>query len=307
MSQPLIVIDRIGKGPVEEKVWGGRWLSLLYGDSLFAKTAGKALLHLIVRWPWFSWLAGKYYNSSCSRKGIPAFCQRFHIDTSEQTVPLDQYRSFNDFFTRRLKTEIRRQDPDPQVITIPADGRYQFFPVLGSNSSFSVKGLCLGLEKLLHSAPLAARFYGGIGVLCRLCPADCHRFFFPTKGRTGATSWIHGSLFSVNPIATKRFPWIMWSNRRAITLVELPDSSTMAYIEIGATNCGSIIQEFVPNTWVRKGQEKGFFKLGGSAVFLLFEPERVRLSQDLLDLSATGHEVLCRIGQPLARFTPREG
>ena len=99
----------------------------------------------------------------------------------------------------------------------------------------------------------------------------------------------------------------MWSNRRAITLVELPDSSTMAYIEIGATNCGSIIQEFVPNTWVRKGQEKGFFKLGGSAVFLLFEPERVRLSQDLLDLSATGHEVLCRIGQPLARFTSREG
>ena len=307
MSQPLVVVDRVTKCPVEERVWGKGWLSLLYGDTVVAKTVGRSLLHLVVRWPAFSWLVGKYYDSTYSHNDIPGFCQRFHIDTTEQTLPLDQYTSFNDFFTRRLKPEIRKQDPDPQVITIPADGRYSFFPMLGSTSSFLVKGLPLGLEKLLHSAPLAARFYGGVGVLCRLCPADCHRFFFPTEGKVGATSWIHGPLLSVNPIATKRFPWILWTNRRAITLVELPGHSTMAYIEIGATNCGSIVQEFVPNTWVKKGQEKGFFRLGGSAIFLLFEPGRVQLSDDLLELSASGREVLCRIGQPLARLISGEG
>lgn len=307
MSEPLVVIDRVTKCLVEEKVWGNGWLSLLYGDTLAAKTVGRSLLHLVVRWPAFSWLVGKYYDSACSRKDIADFCQKFHIDTTEQILPLDQYTSFNDFFTRRLKSEVRKQDPDPQVITVPADGRYQFFPMLGSTSSFPVKGLDLDLEKLLHSASLAARFYGGVGVLCRLCPADCHRFFFPTEGMAGATSWIHGSLFSVNPIATKRFPWIMWSNRRAITLIELPGRSTMAYIEVGATNCGSIIQEFVPNTWVKKGQEKGFFRLGGSAILILFEPGRIQLSDDLLELSAKGHEVLCRIGQPLGRCISGEG
>jgi phosphatidylserine decarboxylase len=307
MTEPLVVIDRVTKRPVEEKVWGNGWLSLLYGETLVAQTIGRSLLHLVVRWPAFSWLVGKYYDSAYSCKDIADFCQRFHIDTTEQTLPLDQYTSFNDFFTRRLRPEVRKQDPDPQVITVPADGRYQFFPMIGSTSSFPVKGLNLELEKLLHSAPLAARFYGGVGVLCRLCPADYHRFFFPTEGRAGATSWIHGSLFSVNPIATRHFPWIMWSNRRAITLVELPGRSTMAYIEIGATNCGSIIQEFVPNTWVKKGQEKGFFRLGGSAILLLFEPGRIQLSDDLLELSSSGHEVLCRIGQPLGRLISGEG
>jgi phosphatidylserine decarboxylase len=307
MTEPLVVIDRVTRCPVEEKVWGNGWLSLLYGNSLAAKTVGRSLLHLIVRWPAFSWLVGKYYDSAYSRKDIVGFCQSFHIDTTEQTLPLDQYTSFNDFFTRRLKPEVRIQDPDPQVITIPADGRYQFFPTIGNTSSFPVKGLNLELEKLLHSAPLAARFYGGVGVLCRLCPMDCHRFFFPMEGRAGATSWIPGSLFSVNPIATKRFPWIMWSNRRAITLMELPGRSTMAYIEIGATNCGSIVQEFVPNTWVKKGQEKGFFRLGGSSILLLFEPGRIQLSDDLLDLYLSGREVLCRIGQPLGRLVAGEG
>ena len=81
----------------------------------------------------------------------------------------------------------------------------------------------------------------------------------------------------------------------------------MAYIEVGATNCGSITQEFVPNTWVKKGQEKGFFRLGGSAIILLFEPGRVRVSDDLLELSASGREVLCHIGQPLARHISGEG
>ena len=81
----------------------------------------------------------------------------------------------------------------------------------------------------------------------------------------------------------------------------------MAYIEVGATNCGSIIQEFVPNTWVKKGQEKGFFRLGGSAILILFEPGRIQLSDDLLELSAKGHEVLCRIGQPLGRCISGEG
>ena len=297
---PLIVIDRETKQPFEEEVWGDWGLRLLYGETITSKTFGRFLLHSLFRWPVLSWAVGKYYDTNYSRRLIKPFCERFHIDTSEQILPLEQFTSFNDFFTRRLRPECRKQDPDPRVITAPADGRYTIIPVLHQGSQIPVKTQTLCLDKLLGCKSLAARFYGGIGIICRLCPADYHRFYFPTNGKAGYTSWIHGSLFSVNPIATSQFPWIFWTNRRAVTLIETENASTIAYIEVGATNCGSIVQDFISQSHVKKGQEKGFFRLGGSAIILLFEPNTVTIAEDLLELTSVGHEVLCHIGQPLA-------
>jgi phosphatidylserine decarboxylase len=298
----ITVIDRVSAQPIEEDVWGDWGLRLLYGGGIASRTLGRFLLHTLFRWPLLSWAVGKYYDTSLSRRLIAPFCKRYHIDTSEQMLSLDQFTSFNDFFTRRLRPECRRQDPDPQSITIPADGRYTIIPVLDPVQPIPVKTQYLCLDELLGCTTLAARFYGGTAVICRLCPADYHRFYFPTSGIASETSWIPGSLFSVNPIATSRFPWIFWANRRALTLIETEHAGTVAYIEIGATNCGSIIQDFIPNSWVKKGQEKGFFRLGGSAIILLFEPAEVTIAEDLATLSASGHEVLCRIGQPLARI-----
>ena len=299
-NQPLVVIDRLTAQPVQETVWGDWGLRLLYGEGTQSQWFGRFLLHSLFRWPLLSWLVGLYYKTSLSRRHIAPFCQRFHIDTSEQVLPLNQFQSFNDFFTRRLKPECRKQDPDPSIITMPADGRYSIIPVLDSSTAIQAKAHAFRLDALLGCTTLAANYYGGIGVLCRLCPADCHRFYFPSLGKAGPTSWIHGSLFSVNPIATARYPWIFWTNRRTVTLLTTEVAGTMAIIEVGATNCGSIVQEFIPNSWVKKGQEKGYFQLGGSAIIMLFEPNRVRIADDLLTLSASGHEVLCRIGQPLA-------
>jgi phosphatidylserine decarboxylase len=221
----------------------------------------------------------------------------------ESQLEIEEFTSFNDFFTRRLRPEYRPQDLSPHTITAPADGRYTLLENLGSTRSIHVKGEALSLSQLLNSSHLAARFYGGSGVICRLCPADCHRFYFPVSGHATEATWINGSLFSVNPIATQTFPWIFWRNRRVVTLLETAGFGSIAYVEIGATNCGSISQTFVQNSWVRKGEEKGFFKLGGSAIILLFEPGQLRFADDLLELSKSGLEILCRIGQPLAHVS----
>jgi len=136
-------------------------------------------------------------------------------------------------------------------------------------------------------------------VIARLCPTDCHRFYFCVDGQPSKTTWIPGSLFSVNPIATKKRPQIWWTNRRAVTLIKTEKAGTIAYVEVGATNCGSITQNFVPGSWIRKGDEKGFFRIGGSAIILFFEQNRINLSDDLVELSATNKEIYCQIGQPL--------
>jgi len=209
------------------------------------------------------------------------------------------FRSFNDFFIRRLKPECRPQSST--AVTMPADGRYSFFPTIGVDQPFVVKGESFSLEKLLGSTALAARFVGGVAVLARLCPCDCHRFYFPVDGRPLEPTWIPGSLFSVSPIATRTRPWIWWTNRRVVTVIETERLGHVAYMEVGATNCGSIVQNFVPGSWVKKGQEKGFFRIGGSALILLFEPQKIALEPDLLDFPAQ-EEVYCQIGQPLGRI-----
>jgi len=295
--ESTIIIDRKTREPFEEQIWGESWLHFLYGDTFLSKTLGNLFVHTIFRWPLFSWFAGKYYDSAFSKHDIQRFCDRYFVDLEECEIPVGGFKSFNDFFTRRVHSKMRPQSPS--LLTIPADGRYTIVENINETYPFCIKDEELFLDKLLGSSSLTARFYGGTAVIARLCPLDCHRFYFPIDGKPTHPVWIPGSLFSVHPIATRTRPWILWSNRRAITLIKTDEIGTMAYIEIGATNCGSIIQNYVPYSWVKKGQEKGFFKLGGSAIVLLFEPGRVRLAPDLIELSKEKKEIYCQIGQPL--------
>jgi len=301
-KKPLSIIDRETKKPFLEMVWGQWWLHFLYGETFFSKLLGTPLLHTLFRWPLLSWAIGKYYDSRLSKRHIAPFCRHFDINMTECELPIEEFHSFNDFFTRHLRSETRPQAEGADIITIPADGRYTFIPTVGTSQPFRIKGEPLCLENLLGSHTLAARFLGGSAVIARLCPTDCHRFYFCTDGQPSKATWIRGSLFSVNPIATKKRPQIWWKNRRAITLIETEKAGTIAYVEVGATNCGSIIQNFVPDSWVRKGDEKGFFRIGGSAIILFFEPNRMQFSEDLVKLSSSHKEIYCKIGQPLGKI-----
>lgn len=68
-------------------------------------------------------------------------------------------------------------------------------------------------------------------------------------------------------------------------------------MEIGATNVGSIVQTFEPGLSLQhKGQEKGYFRFGGSATMAFFEPGAVTLANDLLTQTANGIELYARMG-----------
>jgi phosphatidylserine decarboxylase len=70
-------------------------------------------------------------------------------------------------------------------------------------------------------------------------------------------------------------------------------------IEVGATNVGSIKQTHVPDRAVRKGEEKGLFKFGGSCVITLFQRGRIRFDADLVAQSAQCIETYARMGDRL--------
>ena len=72
----------------------------------------------------------------------------------------------------------------------------------------------------------------------------------------------------------------------------------VAILEIGATMVGGIVQTYDPGK-VRKGDEKGYFKFGGSCVITLFESGRVLLADDMVKNSAGGMETYARMGDRL--------
>ena len=182
---------------------------------------------------------------------------------------------------------------------LPADGRHLAFPNVDAAEGFYVKGATFTLAELLGDAALAEKFAGGAMLISRLCPVDYHRFHFPVAGVPAEPRLINGWLYSVSPVALRRNIRYLVENKRVITLLRSPEFGTVAMIEVGATNVGTIKQTHVADRAVTKGEEKGVFKFGGSCVITLFERGRIRFDADLVTQSAQHVETYARMGDRL--------
>jgi len=235
-----------------------------------------------------------------SRSRVPCFIERYGVDWSEFDESPGEFASFNDFFARKLKPGARPIDARENVVVLPADGRHLAIADATVGGDFFVKGVRFDVAVLLGDAELAARFAKGSVLISRLCPLDYHRFHFPCDGAPGEARLINGPLFSVNPIALKKRPTILWENKRCLTVLKTPNIGDVLLLEIGATCVGSVVQTYDPGKPVCKGDEKGCFRFGGSSLVTIFEPGRVRFADDLLEHSAAGREVYAKMGEAAA-------
>lgn len=231
-----------------------------------------------------------------TKKKIAPFITKYRVDPTEFEKKIEEFTSFDDFFTRKLK---KKQRPLSQGIIIPADGRYLFYQNIDQCDGFVVKGKKFTLEKLLCSEKLARKYRSGSMVIARLAPCDYHRFHFPTACLPSPAHLINGLLFSVNPLAVQQNVALLTENKRMITHLKSQKYGTILFIEIGATMVGSIHQTYTPHQPYNKGDEKGYFSFGGSSIILLFEPGRIQFAPDLLAHSSSHMETLCRFGQSL--------
>ena len=297
LMETIRYIDRVTKQEEEEQVYGVKFLRLLYGKRSFFRF----LLPLFARLSFFSGLFGWIQKRAFTKKKIRPFVEAYRIDAGEFLDSVDSFQSFNDFFIRRLKFESRPQAPEQDVATLPADARYLAYANMQAADGFVVKGKKFSLEILLQDPYLVGRYREGSLLIARLCPTDYHRFHFPCTGTPGPVKLINGPLYSVNPIALRRNIEILAENKRMVTEVKTRNFGTLLYIEVGATNVGSIVQTYQPGVMYAKGDEKGFFSFGGSTLILLFEPGRIAFDQDLLDVSKRCIEMRGLVGQSLGR------
>lgn len=293
--------DRMTGQICQEKVYGGKALRFFYGTHWYCRWIGYPLAKLLAKLPVISALCGWWQRRFWTKKKIGPFVTRFGVDIHEFATPLASFRSFNDFFIRRLTPSARPICPEKDVAIMPADGRFLCYPRINCADGFIVKGKFFTLEKLLADSYLAERYHQGAMLIARLCPSDYHRFHFPCDALAGQARMINGALWSVNPWALQRNIEIFTQNKRMLTTLATSRFGQILYLEVGATAVGSIHQSFQPHSYCTKGAEKGYFSFGGSTLVLLFEPGSIEFSADLVQASSEGVELLCLMGQPLGR------
>lgn len=266
---------------------------------VYERAFGRALRRAVLIRPAFSKLYGRYQSSRASTRSIGKVVRQLMINMDEYQVPPEGFRSFNDFFTRRLKPGARPVEADPRRLASPADGRAFAYTDVQGDTLLPAKGHRISLRALLGGDDLAHTFRDGVVLIVRLCPSDYHRFHFPCAGVAGAPRTLSGPLESVNPRALARGRAILDTNQRDLTLIDSPTFGRVAYLEIGAMCVGSIVHTFAPGP-VEAGQEKGFFQFGGSTVILVFEKGKVAIDADLVASTRAGTETFLRMGEGIA-------
>ena len=125
------------------------------------------------------------------------------------------------------------------------------------------------------------------------------RFHFIDNGTPLENHFIKGSYYSVNPIATEKIPKLFCQNKREWSLFKSENFGDIIHVEVGATCVGSIIQTYNANSKVYKGDEKGYFKFGGSTTILFFKKDTIEIDEDILKESSKGIECKVSFGETI--------
>jgi phosphatidylserine decarboxylase len=295
-SKQIQVVDRRSGQTFVEKVYGDDVMKVFYGHPMGLAVTRRVLTNRVL-----SNIYGAYNDSAASKHKIEDFVKALEIDVSECSKDLVEYVSFNDFFARKLRPGAREIAQGENAVASPGDGRLLVFPTIDDTTLSYVKWAPIRLLDLFNkSEELASKYRDGACMVLRLCPSDYHRFHFPVAGKVGITKTVPGLLHSVSPYALEQGLPVYCLNKRTICELKNNDIGSVMMMEIGAMFVGSIVQTYRAGTQVQRGDEKGYFKFGGSTCILFFEKNKIKFDSDLVENSARGLETLVKMGDHLA-------
>lgn len=117
---------------------------------------------------------GIKYDDPASAAEIPAFIEFHNLDANEIRDPLDSFKSFNEFFYRKLKEDARpaEKPEDPRRIVSAADCRLMAFETINEATRIWIKGREFSVAKLVGERykDEVAEYNGGALVIFRLAP-----------------------------------------------------------------------------------------------------------------------------------------
>lgn len=286
--------DRKSKKYEIELVAGEKYLNWTYSSRL-----GMNLLEIFIKKKAFSKLYGWYCDTKISRSKIKSFVKSLDIDMSMVEKSEGEFTSFNDFFIRKLKKSARPFSNEKNILISPAEGRLFAYENIDLNNIMQIKGINYSLNELIQNKAIASKYAGGTCLIFRLCPTDYHRFHFIDDGLCEKSSKINGAYYSVNPVALKKIPKLFCENKREWSVFHSENFKDILYVEVGATCVGSILQTYTPDSKIEKGDEKGYFKFGGSTVVVFLQKDAAKIDNDIIEQTKLGYETRILMGEKI--------
>ena len=209
----------------------------------------------------------------------------------------DDYKTFCEFFTRKLKPGIHKINKNKNTIVSSCDGKILEYGKIKDNEFLQVKGKTISINEIMfYDKKIQNQYIDGSFVTIYLSPKDYHRVHMPFDGKLERTIHIPGRLFSVATHAVKQIKNLYCKNERLVCNFKNLDSK-FAVIFVAAINVSSIetswrgeISPPYPKKTITtdymkkkvilsKGDEVGMFK-SGSTVILLFD-RKYKLAESL--------------------------
>jgi len=231
-------------------------------------------------------------NKAWKNLMIKQIIRHYGVNMEEAQEPdINAYKSFNDFFTRELKSGVRPLSRATHAVICPADGAVSQAGEITDGEIFQAKGKSFTATDLLGgSAERAAPFNNGIFTTIYLSPKDYHRLHMPLTGTLKEMVHIPGRLFSVNPATVNSVPNLFARNERVAAIFDT-EAGPMALILVGAIFVSSVetvwhgvvtppsitevqswqYQDNAPT--LKSGEEMGRFNMG-STIIVLFGKDK---------------------------------
>ncbi len=262
---------------------------------LYRTVGGRFILKFLTA-PIISKTAGIFMDSPLSIPLIEPFIKKNNIDMTQYRD--SEFSSYNDFFTRKIKSRLRPIDKTPEHLISPCDSKLTAYKI-GENSVFKIKDSYYRISDLVQSKNIAQRYRGGYCLIFRLCVDDYHRYCYIDNGRKGENHFISGVLHTVCPIALENYN-IYKQNSREFTVLHTENFGDVVQIEVGALLVGRICNRHSAYNFHR-GEEKGKFEFGGSTIVMLFEKDKILLDRDILENSSLGIETVVKYGSKIGK------
>lgn len=249
---------------------------------------------------------GVKMDSPESAAQIATFIATYGVNIEEVERPLSDYKTFNDFFARKLKPGVRPLDApgDNSVLCSPADCRLLVYPSVEDTTRLWLKGQDFTMAGLLGPgfSHLLHEFHAPAVAIARLAPQDFHRWWMPVDATVGPRQAIDGTYFSVSPRAVREVN-ILCTNKREVCMFDSPLYGRWCLIAVGAAMVSSIriSDSMIEGSSVAKGAEHGEFRFGGSTLIMLFDSRAIAWDEDLIQASRRPIETYVKVGTRIGR------
>jgi len=243
---------------------------------------------------------GAYLDTPESAKEVQTFKDDPWFNWYEYMEPPSGYLTFNEFFARHTKPGMRPVAGlnDDSVIVSQADCTMVGWWQIGENSNIHLqqeklvnekpvvirsKIFTYSIEELLKDSKYADRFKGGIFMHSFLNSTDYHRWNSPVQGKVLESRVIQGQAYLGitvdkiiidgklrNHLSALDGTGYQFFQTRGLIVIDSP-FGLVACLPMGMAQVSSVTITAEEGVTLRKGEELGYFKFGGSDFVMCFE------------------------------------